>query len=87
MACNKAQFQIEVINNDGNLVMCGIRVLIGTQDVQKAPSYVEVFGRIISFTITRSRWYDVPFSREESLQADKKFTIVFGPCQVRLNLL
>ncbi|XP_060527250.1 E3 ubiquitin-protein ligase UBR4 [Cylas formicarius] len=81
VVCNKAQFQIDVTNNDSNMVMCGIRVLVGTQDPQKAPSYVEVFGRVISFNVTRSRWYDVPFSREESLRADKKLTIVFGPCQ------
>ncbi|KAF7280363.1 hypothetical protein GWI33_006135 [Rhynchophorus ferrugineus] len=81
VVCNKPQFQIEVTNNDPNMVICGIRVLVGTQDPQKAPTYVEVFGRVISFSVTRSRWYDVPFSREESLQADKKLTIVFGPCQ------
>ncbi|KAL1517166.1 hypothetical protein ABEB36_000965 [Hypothenemus hampei] len=81
VACNKAQFQLEVTNTDSNMVMCGIRVLVGTQDTQKTPSYVEVFGRIIGFNVTRPRWYDVPFSREESLQADKKLTIVFGSCQ------
>ncbi|ERL84756.1 hypothetical protein D910_02181 [Dendroctonus ponderosae] len=81
VVCNKDQFQIEVSNNDANMVMCGIRVLVGSQDAQKAPTYVEIFGRIISFNVLRSRWYDIPFSREESLQADKKLTIVFGPCQ------
>lgn len=45
VVCNKAQFQIEVTNNDPNMVMCGIRVLVGTQDAQKAPSYVEVVKR------------------------------------------
>ncbi|XP_066149479.1 E3 ubiquitin-protein ligase UBR4 isoform X2 [Euwallacea fornicatus] len=80
IACNKSPFQVEVTNNDATMVMCGMRILAGTQDLQKVPSYVEIFGRIISFNITKSRWYDVPFSREESLQADKKLTIVFGPC-------
>lgn len=42
MVCNKDQFQIEVTNNDANMVMCGLRVLVGTQDAQKAPTYVEV---------------------------------------------
>lgn len=40
-----------------------------------------MFGRIIPITATRSRWYDIPFSREESLQSDKKLTILFGPSQ------
>ena len=82
VACNKPLgFTVEVSNPDSNLVMVGIRVLVGSQDVQKAPSFVEVFGRIITLTVTRGRWYDIPFSREESLQADKKLTIMFGPSQ------
>ncbi|XP_074029001.1 E3 ubiquitin-protein ligase-like protein poe [Leptinotarsa decemlineata] len=82
VACNKALgFSIEVTNNDSNMVMTGIRVLVGSQDVQRCPSFVEIFGRIFPLTATRSRWYDIPFSREESLQADKKLTILFGPSQ------
>ncbi|KAK9707802.1 hypothetical protein QE152_g27615 [Popillia japonica] len=63
------------------MVMTGIRVLVGSQDPQRAPSFIDVFGRIITISVNRSRWYDVPFSREESLQADKKLTVVFGPSQ------
>lgn len=59
----------------------GIRVLVGSQDPQRAPSFVDIFGRIITFFVTRSRWYDIPFSREESLQCDKKLTMMFGPSQ------
>ncbi|XP_008200345.2 E3 ubiquitin-protein ligase UBR4 isoform X1 [Tribolium castaneum] len=82
VACNKPLgFTAEITNPDSNMVMVGIRVLVGSQDVQKAPSFVEVFGRIISLTVNRSRWFDIPFSREESLQADKKLTIMFGPSQ------
>lgn len=54
---------------------------MGSQDPQRAPSFVEVFGRIITIPVTRSRWYDIPFSREESLQADKKISVIFGPSQ------
>lgn len=82
VACNKPLgFSIEVTNTESNMVMVGLRVLVGSQDAQKAPSFVEIFGRIISLTVTRCRWYDIPFSREESLQADKKLTILFGPSQ------
>lgn len=35
-------FNVEVTNNDVILVMTGIRVLFGNQDIQKAPLYVEV---------------------------------------------
>ncbi|CAH0559665.1 unnamed protein product [Brassicogethes aeneus] len=82
VACNRPLgFTVEVTNNDANTVMVGVRILIGSQDAQRAPSFVEIFGRIVSVTCTRSRWFDIPFSREESLQADKKFTILFGPSQ------
>ncbi|KAG5896473.1 hypothetical protein JTB14_005854 [Gonioctena quinquepunctata] len=82
VACNKALgFSIEVTNNDSSQVMTGVRVLVGSQDVQRCPSFVEIFGRIVPLSATRSRWYDIPFSREESLQADKKLTILFGPSQ------
>lgn len=42
---------------------------------------MQVFGRSIRTTLTRSRWFDIPLTREESLQADKKLTITFGPSQ------
>ncbi|XP_031787712.1 protein purity of essence isoform X2 [Nasonia vitripennis] len=74
-------FNVEVTNNDATLVMTGIRVQLGSQDVQRAPMYIEVFGRSIRTTLTRSRWFDIPLTREESLQADKKLTITFGPSQ------
>lgn len=54
---------------------------MGGQDTQRAPSFVEVFGRIITISVNRGRWYDIPFSREESLQADKKINVMFGPSQ------
>lgn len=35
-------FNVEVTNNDAILVMTGIRVLLGNQDIQRAPLYVVV---------------------------------------------
>lgn len=82
VACNRPLgFTIDITNSDSTMVMVGLRVLVGTQDVQKAPSFVEIFGRIIPLTVTRNRWFDIPFSREESLQADKKLSVLFGPSQ------
>ncbi|XP_042908898.2 E3 ubiquitin-protein ligase UBR4 [Parasteatoda tepidariorum] len=73
-----AGFTIEVNNADNSMVMVGCRVLVGNQDVQRAPSYIEIFGRSVQVNLSRNRWYDFPFSREESLTADKKITIFFG---------
>lgn len=35
-------FTVEVTNNDAVLVMTGIRVLLGNQDIQRVPVYIEV---------------------------------------------
>lgn len=73
-----AGFTIDIINPDASMVMTGVRVMVGSQDIQRAPAYIEIFGRTKQVTLTRSRWYDFPFAREESLQADKKISIFFG---------
>ena len=71
---------LEVNNKENNMVICGFRLSICNVDSHKNPSYIEVFGRSIAVNTTpRNRWFDVPMSREESLQADKKMVIVFGP--------
>lgn len=35
---------------------------------------------------TRARWFDIPMTREESLQSDKKLSILFGPSQDAENI-
>lgn len=57
------------------MVMTGMRVQVGSQAIERAPSYVEVFGRTMQINLTRARWFDFPFTREEALQADKKLSI------------
>ena len=72
-------FNIEITNTNPRVVMVGVRIQIGCQSVEKAPSFVEIFGRVIQLTLTRNRWFDLPFTREESLTADKKFSL-FSRC-------
>lgn len=72
-------FTLEVTNNDPNTVMTGIRVLLGTQDASKAPQSITILGRVINTPSPRPRWFDIPLTREESLQSDKKINIFFGP--------
>lgn len=72
-------FNVEVANNDHSLVITGVRVSLGNQDASRSPAYIEIFGRSIHTTAARNRWFDFPLTREESLQADKKLTITFGP--------
>lgn len=35
-------FNLEIINNDATHVITGIRVLLGNQDIQRVPNYIEV---------------------------------------------
>ncbi|KAG8431951.1 hypothetical protein GDO86_019058 [Hymenochirus boettgeri] len=71
-------FTIEVTNNNATMVMTGMRLQIGTQAVERAPSYIDMFGRTMQLNLSRARWFDFPFTREEALQADKKLTIFIG---------
>lgn len=80
VACSKrGGFTMEITNKDAFSVICGVRVAVGGLDSQKIPSFIEVFGRNIPVATTRSRWYDIPLSREETLQSDKKLVLTFGP--------
>uniref|UniRef100_A0A182SZU9 E3 ubiquitin-protein ligase UBR4-like domain-containing protein n=1 Tax=Anopheles maculatus TaxID=74869 RepID=A0A182SZU9_9DIPT len=72
-------FTLEVSNNDPNMVITGVRIQIGSQDVTKAPQRVTILGRSVTTVATRARWFDIPLTREESLQSDKKLSIHFGP--------
>lgn len=74
-------FTLEVNNKDSNMVMTGIRFLIGTQDVSRAPTAVTILGRKVPTICTRPRWFAIPLTREESLQSDKKLLIHFSPSQ------
>ncbi|XP_038209068.1 E3 ubiquitin-protein ligase UBR4 isoform X2 [Zerene cesonia] len=74
-------FAMDLINSDPNMVICGIRVLLGSQDVARTPTYVEIHGRAIPTMVVRNRWFDIPLTREESLQSDKKLVVTFGPSQ------
>lgn len=38
-------FTLEVTNTNSSTLIAGIRVLVGSQSVERAPSYVEIFGR------------------------------------------
>lgn len=57
------------------MVMTGMRIQIGSQAIERAPSYIEIFGRTMQLNLSRSRWFDFPFTREEALQADKKLNL------------
>lgn len=80
ITCTKtSSFAIDVINNDPNMVICGIRVQVGCQELTRSPLSVETFGRSVSMIPVTPRWYDLPMTREESLQAEKRLSMSFEP--------
>jgi len=40
-------FSLEVNNTNPGHVMVGVRVLVGSQSIDRAPSYIDVFGRTL----------------------------------------
>ncbi len=69
IACTKQSgSSVEVTNSDTPSVIVGVRIIVGSQDVQRAPACVEIFGRNIPFALQRHRWFDIPLMKEESLQ-------------------
>ncbi|XP_074655636.1 E3 ubiquitin-protein ligase UBR4-like [Tubulanus polymorphus] len=70
-------FTLDITHTNPNNVVVGIRVLLGNHSAERAPVYLEIFGRNTP-VFTRSRWYDLALTREESLLTDKKFSIFFG---------
>ncbi|KAI5699920.1 hypothetical protein M8J75_011084 [Diaphorina citri] len=69
---------IEIKNSDSSMVITGVRVLLGAHDPTKSPRFIEVYNRTITVTSQRNRWYNIPLTREESLQSDKSLTLKFG---------
>lgn len=62
------------------MVMVGVRVLVGCQAIEKAPTFVEVFGRVVDIELHRNRWFDIAFDREEILSTDRTITLTCKTC-------
>ena len=84
-------FQLEVSNLDANQVIVGARVMLGSQDTSRVPSFIELFGRRLPVggggidgrsNLARGRWFELPLTRDEGLllgATSKKLVITFGP--------
>lgn len=71
-------FVLEISNlQSATMVVTGIRVMLRSHSLEKTPSFVEVFGRThnVNMASAATRWIDVPFTRDESIQAEKRFKI------------
>lgn len=74
-------FKLEVHITDQNYVITGVRILIGTQDPLRAPQSVTILTRTVTTVATRPRWFDIPFSREETIEIERNLVLTFGPSQ------
>lgn len=71
-------FSVDVLNlQAASSVVVGVRVQLRSHSLEKTPSFVELFGRThqVSSSSAATRWMDIPLTREESLQTDRKFKI------------
>ena len=51
-------FSVEVSNNQHkNTVMVGVRVLLGSRSLDRAPSTIECFGRLMQVSLYGIRMY------------------------------
>ena len=78
---NPVGFSMDITNSDTNTVMVAIRVLLGTQDVSRVPSSLEILGRSTHITLLRPRWVEFCFTREKSIQCQNKILVNFGDTQ------
>ena len=73
-------FQLEISNSDTNTVVVAVRVLLGSQDLSRVPSSLQLFGRSLHVgNLSHARWFEFPFTREESIQHQGRLQISFGP--------
>jgi len=55
-------FTIVIQNNNPDLVMVGVRVLVGNASLLHIPTTLKVFDRVIELNEGMRRWYDIPFT-------------------------
>ena len=74
--------------NQDNVVV-GIRVQVGVQSTDRSPQYFEILGRMRQMKMAKNRWFDVPFTNEESLQIisqNNKFEVICKLVNIRFRI-
>lgn len=82
-------FSIAITNNDNGTIITGFRVLCGSQDPLKAPTFVSVGNRTVSTNVsTFPRWVDFGLHRNEiiMIQNENRLNILFGNSQSPENI-
>lgn len=73
---NKDMLTIEVsVPSSSNCVLVGVRVLVGNAAPEHVPKLLSVFGRSVPLKEGFRKWYDIPFTTEETLKGGHQFTL------------
>ncbi len=82
MSPSASGFKLIVQNGNNDMVMVGVRVLLGSSkaSLQHTPQHIKLFDRLIDVVQGVRRWYDIPFTQEETLASDKEFTLHLSAC-------
>eukprot|EP00741_Cyanophora_paradoxa_P010481 tig00000158_g10134.t1 len=72
-------FELTMESTSPDQCFCGLRVQVGAASQQHIPMYIRVLGRTIAMRENQRRCYDIPFTDDEILQADREVTVVVGP--------
>ena len=77
-------FSIEVSNSSASTVMVGVRILVGSQSIERAPSYIEIFGRTMQASLVNIFFF---MSLLHSVQHAKIRVKTLSNCTVSTVLL
>ena len=81
-ATKSSPITMEITNENSALVIAGIRVEVGGNQIGNAdwtPRYFEIFGRSVFVEPTSSsRWVDLPFTNEECLLSERSVNLTIG---------
>ena len=67
-------FEVTLQNTRSDMVVRGVRVQVGNASTQHVPKTLRVMGTTVECKNMR-RWYDIPLTKEESLNASKELSI------------
>nr|CAB3267471.1 E3 ubiquitin-protein ligase UBR4-like [Phallusia mammillata] len=80
---DKSIFTVKIINKNPNMVITGLRVLLGSKGALTAPCTLYIHERYISLgpRVTRPRWFDLPLTRAESIAYNSELRLTCGPSE------
>eukprot|EP00727_Mastigamoeba_balamuthi_P002214 m51a1_g11990 putative auxin transport protein big-like (3533) ;mRNA; f:886903-898969 len=76
------RFEVVLINADPSVAVVGVRVFLGNASLKHIPQEIRVLGHRVATTPELKRWYDIPFTMEEALAAEREIPLQLSACHV-----